>query len=52
MIKCFLGFHNWQYSLVVIENSGFAIGKKCIHCGVWHKTTLKMSWEEFYNETA
>ena len=41
-IKCYVGKHNYKHQWMCAKN-GQAGGYRCIRCGRWHKTAIKIA---------
>ena len=43
-LYCFLGFHKMEFTF---EKTmfGYGVGKKCIHCGLWHKDAIREKYK-------
>jgi len=46
-IPCRLGLHFWISTIERAERVGvYRVGKKCLRCGLWHKSSRVVEYEE------
>jgi len=43
-ILCWFGIHTWELSYYLSRRGGYCFSDRCVHCGIWHKKSIKHSW--------
>ena len=44
-LKCMIGIHTWKLHTYFLR-PGYAVGDKCLRCGIWRKSAVKRAYRE------